>query len=130
MKGTIISVVIVVVLIGGATMLGKSDKQVQIQPQQVEEGGMSIDSQVVEINAKGGYTPRVVSAKAGVSTKIKVTTRGTFDCSSALTIPSIGYRANLPPSGVTEIEVPPQSAGTSLQGICQMGMYYFAINFN
>jgi plastocyanin domain-containing protein len=130
MKGTITSIIIVIILIGGALMFGnkkETGSQTQIQP---IEGGMSLDSQVVEIDAKGGYSPRVITAKADVPTTIKVTTKGTFDCSSALTIPSIGYRKNLPPSGVTEIEVPPQTAGSSLKGICQMGMYSFAINFN
>lgn len=130
MKGSITSIIIVVVLIGGAVMIGnKGQKSEQVEPA-IVEGGMSVDSQVVEISAKGGYSPRVVSARAGIPTIIKVTTKGTFDCSSALTIPSIGYRTNLPPSGVTDIEIPPQVAGTSLQGICQMGMYSFAINFN
>jgi plastocyanin domain-containing protein len=131
MKGTIASIAIVVILIGGAVMFsGKKNQPIeQIQPT-VTEGGMSIDSQVVEISAKGGYTPRMISAQAGVPTTIKVTTKGTFDCSSALTIPSIGYRANLPSSGVTDIEIPPQQVGSTLKGICQMGMYSFAINFN
>src|SRR3990167_11484188 len=35
--------------------------------------------QVVEIFAKGGYTPRVTLAKAGLATTLKVSTRGTFD---------------------------------------------------
>jgi plastocyanin domain-containing protein len=131
MKGTIMSIIIVVILIGGALMLGnKQDAGSQTQIQPVIDGGMSLDSQVIEIDAKGGYSPRAITAKADIPTTLKVTTRGTFDCSSALTIPSIGYRTNLPPSGVTEIEVPPQTSGSTLQGICQMGMYSFAINFN
>ncbi len=131
MKGTIISIAVAALLIGGVTFLGKGgDETVEIQPSTSIEGGMSVNSQVIEINAKGGYSPRKISAKAGIPTTIKVITRGTFDCSSALTIPSIGYRKNLPPSGVTDIEIPPQAAGTSLEGMCQMGMYSFAINFN
>ena len=57
-------------------------------------------------------------------------TSGTFDCSSALVIPALGYRTNLPAQGVTDIEVPPQAAGTRLQGLCAMGMYSFVVNFN
>ncbi len=86
--------------------------------------------QIVEINAKGGYSPRITSAKADIPTILRVNTRATFDCSSAITIPSIGYRATLPPSGVTEIEIPPQKAGSTLQGLCSMGMYNFQIRFN
>jgi hypothetical protein len=50
--------------------------------------------------------------------------------SSAVFIPSLNYRKNLQPSGVTEIEVPPQKAGTTLQGLCAMGMYNFTIKYN
>lgn len=86
--------------------------------------------QVITINAKGGYAPKVTTAKAGIPTVIKVDTQGTFDCSSALTIPSLGYRKNLPPSGETLIDVPPQKTGTSMRGLCAMGMYNFTVNFN
>jgi len=86
--------------------------------------------QIIEIGAKGGYAPKVSIAKANIPTILRVQTRGTFDCSSALTIPSIGYRANLPPSGVTEIEIPAQKSGATLQGLCAMGMYNFKVQFN
>lgn len=86
-------------------------------------------AQVVAVTAKGGYAPSNSVAKANTETVLQVTTRGTFDCSSALVIPSIGYRTNLPPSGVTNIAIPPQKSGTVLQGTCSMGMYNFAINF-
>lgn len=86
-------------------------------------------AQVVAVTAKGGYAPSNSVAKANTETVLQVTTRGTFDCSSALVIPSIGYRTNLPPSGVTNIAIPPQKPGTVLQGTCSMGMYNFAINF-
>ena len=86
--------------------------------------------QIITINAKGSYSPKITTAKADMPTAIKMTTQGTLDCTSALTIPSIGYRGNLPPSGEILIDVPPQKAGTKLQGICAMGMYNFAVNFN
>ena len=98
---------------------------------QVENNVSVVDGkQIITINAKGGYFPKTTNAKAGIATAIKVDTRGTFDCSSAITIPSLGYRSNLPPSGETLIDVPPQNAGTTLRGLCSMGMYSFAITFN
>ena len=54
---------------------------------------------------------------------------GTFDCSAGVVIPSLSVRQNLPPSGSTDIEVPPQQSGTQLQGLCIMGMYHFAVQF-
>ncbi len=86
--------------------------------------------QMVEIKAKGGYKPRISVAQADMPTTIKVKTQGTFDCSSALVIPSIGYQTNLPPSGETEIQLPAQKAGTVLEGLCAMGMYSFQIQFS
>lgn len=86
--------------------------------------------QVITINAKGGYSPHFTFAKANIPTVLKINTLGTFDCSSALTIPSLNYYANLPTSGKSEIEVPPQKPGTKLQGLCAMGMYNFVLNFD
>ncbi len=86
--------------------------------------------QVVEISAKGGYSPKVSVAKADTPTILRVITRGTFDCSSILVIPSLNYSARLPPTGEKDIEIPPQQAGTILRASCGMGMYNFQIQFN
>lgn len=85
--------------------------------------------QTVEILAKGGYSPALSSMKAGMPGLLRVTTRNTFDCSAALVIPQLGYSARLPLAGTVEIPVPPQPAGTTLTGMCSMGMYSFAIRF-
>ncbi len=87
------------------------------------------DRQIILIQAKGGYAPRLTTAKAGVPTILRVETNATFDCSSALRIPALGYSGNLPPSGTTDIEVPAQTAGTTLKALCSMGMYNFSIDF-
>ncbi len=107
-----------------------SGKDVSDTEQAVNNVSIVNGKQIITINAKGGYSPRVTTAKADIPTVIKVATNGTFDCSSALAIPSIGYRENLSPSGATEIEVPSQKVGTTMQGLCAMGMYNFAIHFN
>ena len=87
-------------------------------------------SQIIEISAKGGYSPQNITAKAGTPTTLKIKTSGTFDCSSSLTIPKLDYQTNLPPSGETVVVVPPQKAGSTLTGLCSMGMYSFTIRFN
>jgi len=130
MKTTAISIFAAAVLIVVAILLvgdrGSSDGVTQ---QDVNNVSVINGKQIIEIDAKGGYTPRITSAKAGLPTTLKVSTRGTFDCSSALVIPSLGYRNNLPPSGKTLVEIPPQDSGTTLQGLCSMGMYNFQIQF-
>jgi plastocyanin domain-containing protein len=87
------------------------------------------DVQYIDMTAKGGYTPNSITAKANTKTILKVKTSNTFDCSSAIVIPGIGYRDNLPPTAVTEITIPPQKENTVLKGTCSMGMYRFSIKF-
>lgn len=87
------------------------------------------NAQMVELKAKGGYFPQSQTAKANMPTTLRVKTDSTFDCSSALNIPSLGVRKNLPPSGSTDIAIPPQASGAKLKGTCSMGMYHFEVGF-
>lgn len=128
MKGTLVATLIASILIVGAVWLSADSSQGQSGD---NTNVALIDGiQIIDIAAKGGYSPRVSEAQANVPSILRVSTKGTFDCSSALVIPSLNYRKNLPPSEVTEIKLPPQEAGTSLQGLCSMGMYSFVVNFN
>lgn len=125
-KATVISVVVAGLLVlGGLMLAGDSEGAWQSDNVSTSSG-----TQVVEITAKGGYMPRQTTAHAKVATVLKVKTQGTFDCAAALTIPSIGYRAMLKPTGEVAIEIPPQKEGSVLQGVCAMGMYNFQIRFN
>lgn len=129
-KTLIISVVAITIFVGGVILLAQGGNDSEKITPSTNNVGIIDKKQVITINAKGGYSPRMTTAKADMPTVIKVMTNGTFDCSSALTIPSLNYRTNLSPSGVTEVEVPPQKSGTTLQGLCAMGMYNFSVKFN
>lgn len=85
--------------------------------------------QYVTITARGGYSPRQSSAQGGVPTKLIVKTNGTYDCSAALVIHSLNYRKMLPNTGDTIIDAGTPKAGDTLEGVCGMGMYSFAITF-
>jgi len=87
------------------------------------------NEQVIEITAKGGYTPRTSRAKAGAPLLLKIKTDGTYDCSAGLRIAAIGWSQTLDPTGEAAIQVPAQKAGTTLVGVCSMGMYNFQITF-
>jgi len=116
----LVSVVAVVLFTHGGTKAGDTT------PTNVS----SLDGkQTIEISAKGGFSPRDVTAKADTPTTLKIKTSGTFDCSSSVRIPKLGYQTNLPPSGETVVDVPPQKAGSTLTGTCSMGMYSFTIRF-
>lgn len=84
--------------------------------------------QIIEITAKGGYSPRTSVAKANIPTVLRVTTRGTFDCSAAIRIPSLGIAGTLPNTGSTDIDLGTPSVGV-IRGTCSMGMYSFEIEF-
>ncbi|MEK7628984.1 MAG: cupredoxin domain-containing protein [Patescibacteria group bacterium] len=131
MKLTIISIIISAGVVFAAIFFANNRNSLGLPDSEPVAVSQVVDGkQVIEIKAKGGYTPREILAKADMPTVIKVKTQGTFDCSSALVIPSLNYRSNLSPSGVTEIEVPPQKIGAVINGTCAMGMYGFSIKFN
>jgi plastocyanin domain-containing protein len=87
-------------------------------------------TQIVEIRVKGGYFPQVTNASSGLPTVLRFITNSTFDCSSALNIPSLNFQTNLPLSGTTDVPIPVPAQNTKLQGLCSMGMYNFIVNFN
>ncbi len=136
MKSTVISIIIAGILIGGAILLvgggGQNNSSNISDASSPQKNNVSVEGgkQVIDILARGGYSPKKTIAKSNATTTLRVTTKGSFDCSVALSIPSIGYRKNLPSTSVTEIDIPPQAPGSALQGICAMGMYNFIINFD
>lgn len=85
--------------------------------------------QYITIDAKGGYSPKMSTAKAGIPTKLIVKTNGTYDCSASLVIRSLGYQKILQNTGEETIDIGTPKAGEPLQGVCGMGMYSFVVNF-
>lgn len=118
-----------VILIGGAVYMSKNNDGALLDSSVGENVSVVSGQQIIALTAKGGFSPAMSTAQAGVPSVLRVSTSGTFDCSSSISIPSLDYRGNLPPSGTTEIEIPAQVAGTTLNGTCSMGMYNFAIAF-
>ena|SRR3989338_8638163 len=84
--------------------------------------------QIIDLLAKGGYSPEVTTAKAGIPTILRVNTKNTFDCSASIVIPSLNYAKILPNKGSTEIDLGTPVPGR-LAGTCGMGMYPFEIDF-
>jgi len=87
------------------------------------------DKQYVDITAKNGFTPDVVTIRSGVKTVLKVKTENTYDCSSVINIASLGISKNLPTSGTTEVDIPAQQSGSTLNATCSIGQYHLIINF-
>lgn len=99
-------------------------------PVSVENSVIKDGVQYITIDAKGGYSPRASTAKAGIPTKLVVKTNGTYDCSASLVIRSIGFQKILQNTGEEVIDIGTPKAGVPLQGICGMGMYNFVVNFS
>lgn len=130
---TTFAILISTVLIISAIFLTSNKKSIYnetlIETQQPINNVSTVgDKQIIEITAKGGYTPRKSIAKAGIPTILRFNTKGTFDCSSSVRIPSMNISKILPQSGVTDIDLGSKKTGT-LQGSCGMGMYPFEIEF-
>lgn len=87
------------------------------------------DRQLVKILARGGYSPNLINAIANKDTTLEVETRGTYDCSSSISIPALRYRKNLPATGVTQIKISAAQAMGSMEILCSMGMYRTTIKF-
>lgn len=85
--------------------------------------------QYITIDAKGGYSPIVTSAEAGIPSKLIVKTNGTYDCSAALVVRDANFQEILPGTGETEIDLGVKEDGEKVEGTCGMGMYNFEINF-
>lgn len=121
-------IIVLVVYIGFLFYKGIPSKQ---ESSTVGNNVSSTDGkQIIEITAKGGYSPKQLTAKANTETILRIKTNNTFDCSSSLVISKLGIRQNLPPTGTTEIAITPQKEGSKIAGACSMGMYTFNINFN
>ena len=127
MKPLHIALIVSATLIGGALILSLNKPSAQNEP--IANNVAIVDGQqIIDITAKGGYTPRTSTAKAGIPTVLRFHTNGTFDCSSYIRIPSMGISKNLPSTGTADIPVTDPKAGP-LIGMCGMGMYPFQVNF-
>jgi len=134
MKATLISILLALVLIGGALFF-TSDSRTNLSQnwnQNAAANGNNVTvvdgKQIIEITARGGYQPRKSVAQAGLPTIIRFNTSGSFDCSSSVRIPSLNISKLLPATGNTDIDIGSPQAGT-LQGMCGMGMYRFEVAF-
>lgn len=129
MKNIIIPTLIAVGLIGGTIALTRvpvssTDGNTPVaEVVRVQDG-----VQIIDLRAKGGFTPRRANATAGIPTTIRFNTKSTFDCSASVRIPSLNVSKLLPATGVTDIAIGTPSAGV-LKGTCGMGMYPFEIEF-
>lgn len=111
----------------GQAAKGEQKKLSRIQDEKTIEEADGI--QIINITAKSGYYPNKIVAKANLASKIRITTDGTYDCSSSISIPGIKANKRLPASGVTEFDIPAKPSNSDLLVTCSMGMYRSVISF-
>lgn len=131
------SIIIAVIIIGATWYYTSYDPvspsdltQNKVSNTLVENSVIKDGVQYITIIARGGYSPKLSTAKEGIITKLIIKTNGTYDCSASLVIRSLSYRGMLPSTGETVIDVGTPNKGDVLQGTCGMGMYNFSIGFN
>ncbi|OHA24242.1 MAG: hypothetical protein A3D50_00685 [Candidatus Taylorbacteria bacterium RIFCSPHIGHO2_02_FULL_44_12] len=114
-----------IVFLGDSKSSNNAGTDGSVQNVEIKDG-----VQYITINAKGGYSPKVSTAKADIPTKLIIKTDGTYDCSASLVIRSVDFQKILAQTGEEVIDLGTPKAGQPLRGICGMGMYNFSINFN
>jgi len=130
MNKTASIIIAIGLIIGIGVIIGGSSTKDDTNTDQVVQNSVIKDGiQYVTIEAKGGYSPRISTAKSDIPTKLVVKTDGTYDCSSALVIRSLNYQKILPNKGETVIDIGTPKSGDTLEGVCSMGMYSFTIGF-
>lgn len=119
-----------VLLVGGVYWLGQNGGGSSSSTSGAASSNVVVENgaQVVTITAKGGYVPTVSTVQAGIPTTLRFDTAGTYDCSAAVRIPSLGISKSLPANGSTDIVIGVLNAGDSVRGTCGMGMYHFELD--
>jgi len=131
MKNFFTLIILLLVISGVFFIFKKSSPQNSSQnytPVPAENVSIEDGVQVIAIRAKGGYQPRASVAKAGIPTIIRFDSKGTFDCSASVRIPSLKISRSLEFSGSTDIDLGTPKKGL-MRGSCSMGMYPFEIEF-
>lgn len=123
-----ISIIITIALIIGLGIVFFKQSEGSLGTQSAQNVEIKDGVQYITINARGGYSPKLSTAQAAIPTKLIVKTKDTYDCSASLVIRSIGYQKVLPQTGEEIIDLGTPQTGT-IQGLCSMGMYNFAVNF-
>jgi len=87
----------------------------------VTSGG---SSEGVILNVQdNGYAPRTLHVKAGQAFTLNLVTNETYSCARDFVIPKLNVYQLLPATGSVAVEIPAQTAGTTIPFTCSMGMY-------
>ena len=86
------------------------------------------DSLILNVE-DNGYFPATLKAPAGKDLTLNLVTDETYSCARDFVIPALDYYQLLPVSGIVQVNIPAQVAGSKLFFTCSMGMYTGQIVF-
>ena len=89
-----------IVFLGDSKSSNNAGTDGSVQNVEIKDG-----VQYITINAKGGYSPKVSTAKADIPTKLIIKTDGTYDCSASLVIRSVDFQKILAQTGEEVIDL-------------------------
>ena len=128
-KSTFISIAISIVFIGLIFYLvsNKPDPSYTLDTIKFQNIEIKDGVQYITVIARAGYNPRFSQIEGGLPTKLVVKTNNSYDCSIALSIPSIGFQKILETTGEEVIDLGVVKSGQKIRGVCSMGMYSFEV---
>lgn len=92
-------------------------------PQPAADGELILNVQ------NNGYAPGILRAPAGKDLTLNLVTNETYSCARDFVIPDLNFYQLLPETGNVQVNIPAQTAGSSLFFTCSMGMYTGQIVF-
>jgi plastocyanin domain-containing protein len=89
----------------------------------------TVDGQLTLQVGNRGYLPQTLRADANKEIKLNLVTNQTYSCARDFVIPALNYYQLLPDTGLVQVSIPAQPAGTRMFFTCSMGMYTGMIVF-
>jgi uncharacterized protein len=96
---------------------------------QADAAQTSADGELLLYVQNSGYFPRTLKAPANKDLTLNLLTDQTYSCARDFVIPKLNFYKLLPDTGVVQVDIPPQKAGSTMFFTCSMGMYTGQIIF-
>lgn len=88
-----------------------------------DDEAVVVNTNSVDINVEGGYSPNVISIPKGRATTINFIRKDPSSCLEEVVLPDFKIRKYLPLNKTTPIQITPQNSGT-FEISCGMNMFH------
>ncbi len=117
----------VLALTGSSWTLGNVFKQTEEVETNMSKAPVAQQNIVISIKSNG-YTPNVLTVKAGTSVSFKLENDGVYTCASSFTIPYFNYQKVVQAGKTETIALQMPDKPMQIPFMCSMGMYRGVIN--